>query len=248
MMARKTRRGIPSSVLLDVRVLSQRGVVGASIASNASMLVLLTLLLLTPFLFVTDAYQITPGTGLWSKKTNDQVVIFEHTDHGTGGLVLNCPTPLCIGQLPIPRFQPFKELPLMLGSGLERTTRTTTIASLNEDDEEDEVDQQGEEESNTIALGEVSPWFWLHDVEDIPGSFPLPGAKGKLYMGGSIEEAVKRLEEKNINPVGRFKFFRKYKVWPSGQLEKELERGEWVAMEQDPKQALEPIHLGLKLP
>lgn len=183
-----------------------------------------------------DGYQIAPGTGLRSQTTNDQIVIFEHTDYGTGGLVLNCPTPLCIGQLPIPQFQPFKELPLMLGCGLQ---------GLVDDDEGN--DDGGEQDCN-IALGEVSPWFWLHDVDDIPGSLALPGAKPTLYMGGNIEAAVQRMEEKQIDPVGRFKFFRKYKVWSAGELEKELARGKWVATEQDPKQALEPIHLGLKLP
>jgi hypothetical protein len=205
----------------------------AVLSSTCAILLLSCCLLLVAEQATTVVgYQISPGTGLRSKKSNDQVVIFEHTDHGTGGLVLNCPTPLCIGELPIPRFQPFKELPLMLGCGLERGSN---------DKHDDHLDDQ-QEECN-IALGEVSPWFWLHDVDDIPGSFALPGAKGALYMGGNIEEAAKRLEEHQIDPVGRFKFFRKYKVWSSGELEKELERGEWEAMEQDPKQALEPINL-----
>ena len=95
---------------------------------------------------------------------------------------------------------------------------------------------------------EVSPWFWLHDVDDIPGSYALPGAAGNLYMGGNIEEATKRLEEEHIDPKGRFKFFRKYKAWPAGELEEELNQGIWEAMKQDPKEALEPVNLGLKLP
>ena len=133
--------------------------------------------------------------------------------------MLNCPTPLCMGELPIPRFQPFKDLPLMLGSGLG----------------------EDEEEECNIALGEVSPWFWLHDVDGIPGSFAMPGAAGVLYMGGNIEEATKKLEQEQIDPKGRFKFFRKYKAWSAGELEKELKQGLWKAMEQDPKEALESI-------
>jgi putative AlgH/UPF0301 family transcriptional regulator len=175
---------------------------------------LLSVSLLLPPSF---AYQICPGTGLLSQD-NVQIVIFEHTEMGTGGLILNCPTPLSMGHLPIPRFRPFKELPLMLGCGME------------EDDA-----------YSTVSLGEVSPWFWLHDLDNIPGSFELQGAARPLYMGGDIEEATKRLEDEKINPLGRFKFFRKYKCWQAGELEAEVERGEWETMEQDPEKALEAV-------
>ena len=203
---------------------------------------------------VSAAYQICPGTGLYSLKTNTRVVIFEHTIHGTGGLVLNCPTPLCIGQLPSSRFRPFKELPLMLGSGLEEERKEDDDDDDDNDDEDHDANDENDDgmsnkkkNNDSIALGEVSPWFWLHDLDDIPGSSALPGAAGTLYMGGDLEEAIKRLEERGINPLGHFKFFRKYKTWQVGELEDELQRGIWVAMEQDPKQALEPVSLGLKL-
>ena len=134
----------------------------------------------------------------------------------------------------------------MLGSGLEEERH---------EDEEDDHDMSDEEDDNdtnvqmndSIALCEVSPWFWLHDIDDIPGSSALPGAAGTLYMGGDLDEAIKRLEETGLDPMGHFKFFRKYKAWQVGQLEEELKQGIWVAVEQDPKQALEPVSLGLKL-
>ena len=182
------------------------------------------------------AYLIRPGTGLRSTSKSagksfaggEEIVIFEHTEMGTGGLVLNCPTPLNIGNLPIPRFQAFKDLPLMLGCGMEDGDSETT--------------------SEEIPLGEVSPWFWLHDLQDIPGSFEFTGAAAPLYMGGNIEEATKRLKDENIDPMGHFKFFRKYKSWEAGALEAELNEGKWEVVEQDPVEALKPVKSGVRLP
>ena len=42
---------------------------------------------------------IVPGTGLVSGDKAVQVVIFEHTSLGTGGLVLNHPTPIRLRDL-----------------------------------------------------------------------------------------------------------------------------------------------------
>eukprot|EP00339_Tiarina_fusa_P020362 CAMPEP_0117045286 /NCGR_PEP_ID=MMETSP0472-20121206/31329_1 /TAXON_ID=693140 ORGANISM="Tiarina fusus, Strain LIS" /NCGR_SAMPLE_ID=MMETSP0472 /ASSEMBLY_ACC=CAM_ASM_000603 /LENGTH=192 /DNA_ID=CAMNT_0004757229 /DNA_START=73 /DNA_END=651 /DNA_ORIENTATION=+ len=184
------------------------------------------LLALAGLFSLANSYVIGPGTGLRSKDSAVEVVIFEHTENGTGGLVLNCAAPLNIGSLNIPRFQAFQELPLMLGNGL------------------DEDDDSG---TSTVSLGEVSPWFWLHDLEDIPGSFVLEKASGPLYMGGDIEEATKRLQEEKIDPKGRFKFFRRYVSWQAGELEQALNDGKWVAAEQDPEKALKAVMPSFRL-
>ena len=191
-------------------------------------------------------YIIGPGCGLISKDFNVEVVIFEHTEMGTGGLVLNCPTPLTIGSLNIPRFHAFEELPLMLGNGM------ILEQEEGEEEEEDENDiysnnsidnNRDDIMTNNVCLGEVSPWFWIHNMENLPGSYELGQASGPLYMGGNIEEATKRLQEQNINPRGRFKFFRKYMSWKAGELEEALDRGEWTAIDQDPEQALKPVFI-----
>jgi hypothetical protein len=173
---------------------------------------------------VSNAYQICPGTGL--TRDNLEIVIFEHTEMGTGGLVLNCPTPLTMERLFIPQFQPYKELPLNLGCGIMDTDQ---------------------DDNSNLPLGDVAPWFWLHDLDDIPGSFVLEGAAGPLYMGGDIQEATKKLEQEQINPKNHFKFFRKYVIWESGKLQQELEQGEWKAMAQDPVKALETVMPSIRL-
>ena len=75
-------------------------------------------------------------------------------------------------------------------------------------------------------------------MDGLPGSFQLEGADGPLYMGGNIEEAARRLQEDGIDPGGRFKFFRRYRHWGPGELESEVDRGEWIAGPQDPGRAL----------
>jgi hypothetical protein len=126
----------------------------------------------------------------------------------------------------------------MLGSGI--------MDDDGNDDDGDEDDYYSS--SSTVPLGEVSPWFWLHDLKDIPGSFEFQGAAGPLYMGGDIEEATKRLHAENLSPVGHFKFFRKYRRWQAGELEAELEKGKWEVEEQDPVQALNPVMPSIRLP
>jgi hypothetical protein len=76
------------------------------------------LLTLASLFSFTNSCVLGPGIGLCSKNASVEIVIFEHTENGTGGLVLNCAAPLKIGSLNIPRFQAFKELPLMLGNGM----------------------------------------------------------------------------------------------------------------------------------
>ena len=173
---------------------------------------------------VSNAYQICPGTGL--TRDHLEIVIFEHTEMGTGGLVLNCPTPLTMERLCIPQFQPYKELPLMLGCGIMDTDQ---------------------DDNSNLPLGDVAPWFWLHDLDDIPGSFVLEGAAGPLYMGGDIQEATKKLEQEHINPRNHFKFFRKYVIWESGKLQQEMEQGKWKVTAQDPVKALETVMLNIRM-
>jgi hypothetical protein len=135
----------------------------------------------------------------------------------------------------MPQFQHYKELPLMLGCGV----------SENDEDDDEEHEQ---EECSTVALGEVAPWFWLHDLPDIPGSYPLVGAAGPLYMGGNIEQATKWLQEHGMDPKGHIKFFRQYKLWHQGELAREVEQGLWHVTAQDPVQALHPVMSSLRLP
>lgn len=174
---------------------------------------------------VSNAYQICPGTGL--TRDHQEIVIFEHTEMGTGGLVLNCPTPLTMERLCIPHFQPYKELPLNLGCGI--------------------MDTDQDDDDSNLPLGDVAPWFWLHDLDDIPGSFVLEGAAGPLYMGGDIQEATKKLQQEQMNPRNHFKFFRKYVIWESGKLQQELEQGKWKVTAQDPVKALETVMPSIRL-
>ncbi len=89
--------------------------------------------------------QILPGTGLLSTRSRTgvssvEVVVFEHTEHGTGGLVLNRPAPILLRDIASPRFKDFGGNSLMLGCGLEGDT--------------------SEEKTSNVALGDMSPWFW----------------------------------------------------------------------------------------
>ena len=166
---------------------------------------------------------IRPGIGLTTRRGTaaggDEIVIFEHTEMGSGGLVLNCPTPVLLKDIGSQTFDAFGNLPLMLGSGI--------------------IDEDGGiDDGSNVALGDLSPWFWLHNLDGIPGSFLLEGAAGPLYMGGNIEDATRRLSVDGIKPEGRFKFFRGYKQWGPGELELEVEVGDWIAEPQDPERAL----------
>ena len=93
------------------------------------------------FTAVTAFSAIHPGTGLVSKRRRDagleEVLIFEHTERGTGGLVLNQPTPCLLQDLNIPRFEVFGSNALMLGCGM-----------------------QSDGSGTNVAIGEMSPWFW----------------------------------------------------------------------------------------
>ena len=182
---------------------------------------------------------IAPGIGLSSPKTNMEIVIFEHTEMGTGGLVHNCPTPLSMGELPIPKFRYYKDLPLMLGCGVN--------VNCSDDDDDDDDEDGIYSSSSSVALGEVAPWFWLHDIPNISGSYELKSAAGPLYMGGNIEEATQALQRSNLDYKGHIKFFREYKVWQSGELEEELSQGLWIASRQDPTKALQPIMFATKM-
>ena len=92
------------------------------------------------------ALVIRPGIGLTRRGTaagGDEIVIFEHTEMGSGGLVLNCPTPVLLKDIGSQTFEAFGYLPLMLGSGI-----------IDEDG--------GVDDGSNVALGDLSPWFWLH--------------------------------------------------------------------------------------
>lgn len=67
----------------------------------------------------------------------------------------------------------------------------------------------------------MAPWFWLHTVENIPNSIALQGADGPLFMGGSIEDATKMIQNGEASPLD-FKFFYKYVQWGPGELVEEI--------------------------
>mmetsp|Transcript_6161 Transcript_6161/g.12466 ORF Transcript_6161/g.12466 Transcript_6161/m.12466 type:complete len:205 (+) Transcript_6161:159-773(+) len=166
---------------------------------------------------------IVPGTGLQATRLRKgdislvQIVVFEHTEHGTGGLVLNKPAPILLRDIASPRFKAFGSNSLMLGCGVESTD---------------------EDRRDNVALGDMSPWFWLHDVDNIPGSFKLPGADGPLFLGGNIEELTQRVGAAGMDPLTHVQFFWKYKLWGPGQLSSELASGLWEVNAQDPEEAL----------
>ena len=167
-----------------------------------------------------------------------EILVFEHTEMGTGGLILNQPTPILLKALKIPRFEPFGELPLMLGCHMTEDNKRKGDDSMSA--------------TNNLSLGDLSPWFWLHDIDDIVGSYQLEGAalnggNKNLYMGGSIDELSRRIEAEHIDPVNHFKFFRKYVRWEEGQLEQEIQDGRWTAAAQDPQAALRAVFPSLKL-
>ena len=145
------------------------------------------------------ALVLEPGVGLCSRDGSMQVMLFEHTDqHGSGGLVLNQPTPLRLRDLKIPLFhQAFADNSLMLGGGLSSVSETN------------------------VPLDAMAPWFWLHTVEGVPKSIALPGAKGPLFLGGDIERATELVRNGQASPTD-FKFFYKYKQWAPGELVEEI--------------------------
>lgn len=107
-----------------------------------------------------------------SLSSAEQVVIFEHTSHGAGGLVLNRPTPVTLQDLNIPRFSNsvFGQHRLYFGCGiLAPTVRVaqrrskTKLASEGDDQDEDEDEVDDEDDDNVesqVAIGDMSPWFW----------------------------------------------------------------------------------------
>jgi hypothetical protein len=148
----------------------------------------------------------------------------------------------------------------MLGCGYDQ----------DDDNDDDEiVDGGGGGHQERFALGEVSPWFWLHNIENVPGSYRLEGAAGPLYMGGHLEEAAERMAQhsdvgssasskRNLDDdaatattaaaAGRIKFFRQYRIWSPGELQRELDDGKWIPCRQDPHQALQVVMPRIVLP
>jgi putative AlgH/UPF0301 family transcriptional regulator len=82
-------------------------------------------------------------------------------------------------------------------------------------------------------------------MDGIRGSYALEGAAGPLFMGGDLDEATEQIRKYNIDPAGRFKFFRKYKLWKTGELEEQLEQGLWKMVPQNPARALEAVKSGV---
>lgn len=240
-----------------------RGCAGRS-SSTASLLFMLMFV----FFIVVDnkvptvsaLISIQPGMGFRTARPSnndnndnvieEKIIIFEHTaEYGTGGLVYNQPTPIRLKDLGIPRYDcrnksPFCNHTLMLGCGL--------LASSSDGDDGSGSAGDGDGGSN-IPLGDMSPWFWLHNVDHLPGSNNelLAGASQPIYMGGNLEEAVKRIhqqeEESSSHPdkIIQFKFFTRYRKWDAGQLEYELNEGKmWTDLEPcDPLDVLRPYNL-----
>lgn len=176
-------------------------------------------LVLTLIFSTLDALSLEPGVGLRSKDGSMHVVLFEHTDHhGTGGLVLNQPTPLRLKDLQIPRFhEAFAEHSLMLGGGVKNDKETN------------------------VAITEMAPWFWIHTVPDLPKSTPLKGAKGRLFLGGNIDVATEWIRQGEVSSSD-FKFFFKYKQWGPGELVTEITQKDlWT--EVGPIQAEEAVQM-----
>ncbi|CAM9201392.1 unnamed protein product, partial [Heterosigma akashiwo] len=157
--------------------------------ASVAFICLVTLLGRAASLAVPKKVGISPGTGLRSTNKSSkwdfpiEVLIFEHTEHGSGGLVLNQPTPVFLRDLPFARFRgTFGRNALMLGCGLQPDVST------------------GDSGTSTVAVREMSPWFWITDLEDLHGQTRLEGAQDPLYMGGNIEDAALRIEQGNLDP------------------------------------------------
>jgi hypothetical protein len=137
-----------------------------------------------------------------AKKGRTKIVLFEVSEFGSGGLVFNQPSPVRLKDLAIERFQAFYDNTLMMGRGLD----------------DDDVEQ------SRVAIGDIGPWFWLHNVENLSGSTRLAGAKDILYMGGNIEEATELIKNGQAYP-SQFKFFHKYTKWEGTALDEALRDG-----------------------
>ena len=165
------------------------------------------------------ALSLEPGVGFRSRDGSMHVVLFEHTEqYGSGGLVLNQPTPLRLKDLHIPLFhEAFADNSLMLGGGMTNDKETN------------------------VAITDMAPWFWLHTVPNLPKSTPLSAAEGPLYIGGSIDVATEWIQEGNVS-LSDFKFFYKYKQWGPGELIKEIAQQDfWIDV--GPVQAKEAVKM-----
>ncbi len=116
---------------------------------------------------------IIPGTALTysplssrssSISTTEHVVIFEHTSHGAGGLVLNRPTPIVLRDLKIPRFSNgvFGQHRLYFGCGIlsSPVTSARTKGKLKQGNDEEESEDEQDRGYSQVAIGDMSPWFW----------------------------------------------------------------------------------------
>jgi len=194
---RSTGYGIGSTSLQPPRSLAVAAIIICTAASTTS--------------FFSDAaaaaaLTIQPGMGFRTKggQEAERIVVFEYTEeYGTGGLVYNRPTPIRLEDLKIPKFAPFGKHRLYLGSGMT-------------------TDEDGD--GSNIPVGDMAPWFWLHDDPNLSGtstkmegSVASAGGGDFLYMGGNLEDF-----STNDHLI---KFFTRYRKWGPGQLEEELLKG-----------------------
>ena len=122
------------------------------------------------------------------------VLIIEHGDTGTRGLLLNHETPWQVDEMTEGAIPPFAANPIFLGGDAGR---------------------------DTIVM--------------IHGELELPGAKEVgygVYQGG-VSSAVRAVEEGAL-PPDRFKFFYKTVEWLPGQLESQVDAGQFSLVQLSP--------------
>jgi len=117
-----------------------------SVTISMRRMSLYVLFLLLTTCHTLNTVSLEPGVGFRSRDGSMQVVLFEHTEqYGSGGLVLNQPTPLRVKDLHIPIFhKAFADNSLMLGGGMTNDRETN------------------------VAITDMAPWFWLHTVPNLP--------------------------------------------------------------------------------
>ena len=155
---------------------------------------------------ISFSIDVTPGMVL--SQQNSMIVVFEVSEHGVGGLVYNRPSPIRLKDLGIPKFASFGENFLMMG--------------------QHDLDSPSATGNSVIALGEMAPWFWLHNIHDLSESSSIIHEKGGLYMGGNIDQASILVEQGHVEP-SQVKFFYKYTILPSSSvLQESIETGRIV--------------------
>lgn len=153
------------------------------------------LLLVAAITIGANTFAVEPGVVV--ERKGILIVLFEVSEFGAGGLVFNQPSPIRLADLAIPRFGAFRGNSLMFGRDLSSSGETS------------------------VAVGDMAPWFWLHNIEALAKSSRLAGSEDPLFIGGNIDEASDLVLSGKVDPE-RFKFFHKYTSWEGMKLEKEL--------------------------